>query len=78
MSEYGGLRKHQNNQHALAVPPRTECAAAQVSGGGIKNAHTRYHTPPMEERRKKRKKKLRCINPKVIYGRVDEFILTSA
>ena len=36
MSEFGGLWKHVNNQHAL-VPPKMEC------GGGIKKrSHTRY------------------------------------
>ena len=39
MSEFGGLWKHKNNQHAL-VPPKTECGCP--SGGGIKNGHIRY------------------------------------
>ena len=39
MSEYGGLWKHKNNQHAL-VPPKTECGCS--SGGGIKNCHILY------------------------------------
>ena len=39
MSEFGGLWKHGNTQHAL-VPPKTECGCP--SGGGIKNGHTRY------------------------------------
>ena len=39
MSEFGGLWKHEHNQHAL-VPPKTECGCP--SGGGIKNGHIRY------------------------------------
>ena len=39
MSEFGGLWKHENNQHAL-VPPKTECGCP--SAGGIKNGHIRY------------------------------------
>ena len=39
MSEFGGLWKHANNQHAL-VPPKTECGCP--SGEGIKNGHLRY------------------------------------
>ena len=39
MSEFGGLWKHENNQHAL-VPPKTECGCP--SGGGIKHGHIRY------------------------------------
>ena len=50
MSEFGGLWKHKNNQHAL-VPPKKECGCP--SGGGMKTAT--YATPPMEERRKKEK-----------------------
>ena len=49
MSEFGGLWKQENNQHAL-VPPKTECGCP--SGEGMKNSRIRY-TPPMEERRKK-------------------------
>ena len=36
MSEFGGLWKHENNQHA----PKTECGCP--SGGGIKTGHIRY------------------------------------
>ena len=39
MSEFGGLWKHENDQHAL-VPPKTECD--RPSGGGIKHGHVRY------------------------------------
>ena len=39
MSEFDGLWKHENNQHAL-VPPKTECGCP--SGGGIKKGHIRY------------------------------------
>ena len=39
MSEYGGLWKQKNNQHAV-VPPETECG--WPSGGWIKNGHIRY------------------------------------
>ena len=39
MSEFGGLWKHENNQHTL-VHPKTECGCP--SGGGIKNGHIRY------------------------------------
>ena len=39
ISEFGGLWKHENNQHAL-VPPKKECGCQ--SGGGIKNGHIRY------------------------------------
>ena len=46
MSEFGGLWKHENNQHTL-VPPKTECACPAVT----------YATPPMKERRKKQIKK---------------------
>ena len=55
MSEFGGLRKHENNQHAL-VSLKTECGCP--SGGGIKKSCA---TPPMEERRKKNPQKLRPI-----------------
>ena len=50
MSEFGGLWKHENNQHALVLT-KMECDCP--SGGGIKKqSHT---LPPlMEERRKKR------------------------
>ena len=51
MSEFGGLWKHENNQHAL-VPPKTECGCP--NGGGIKTIT--YATPPMEERGKKQHK----------------------
>ena len=36
MSEFGGLWKHKNNQHA-PVPPNTECGCP--SDGVIKNGH---------------------------------------
>ena len=49
MSKFGGLRKHENNQHAL-VPPKTGCGCP--SGEEFKK---RSHTlpPPMETRRNK-------------------------
>ena len=50
MSEYGGLWKNENNQHAI-VPPKTECGYTQVAE---KLKTVTYATPPpMEERRKK-------------------------
>ena len=36
---FGGLWKHENNQHAL-VPLKMECGCP--SGGGIKKDHIRY------------------------------------
>ena len=45
MSEFGGLWKYENNQHAL-VPLKMESNVAAQNGGVIKNGH-------MEERRKK-------------------------
>ena len=39
MWEFGGLWKHEHNQHALVLP-KTECGCP--SGGGLKNAHIRY------------------------------------
>ena len=58
MSEFGGLWKHENNQHAL-VPPKTERGCP--SGGGMKNGHIRYcsygGTP------KERKKEVTCFEP---------------
>ena len=51
MSDFGGLWKHDNTQHAL-VPPKTECGCP--SGGGIKNGHIRY--PSYEGTQKERKK----------------------
>ena len=39
MSEFGGLWKHKNIQHAL-VSQKTECGFP--SGGGINNGHIRY------------------------------------
>ena len=57
MSEFGGLRKQENNQHAL-VPPKTKCGCP--SGGRIKNGHIRRYPSYMEERgEKKRKEKPR-------------------
>ena len=47
MSEFGGLWKHEHNQHAL-VPPRRNVAAQVVEE--LKTVT--YLTPPMEERRK--------------------------
>ena len=38
MSEFGGLWKHEINQHAL-VPPKTECGCP--SGGGTKKGQIR-------------------------------------
>ena len=38
VTEFGGLWKHKNNQHAL-LPPKTECGCP--SGGGIQNGHIR-------------------------------------
>ena len=39
MSEFGGLWKHENDQHAL-VPPKMKCGCP--SGGGIKTGQIRY------------------------------------
>ena len=39
MLEFGGLWKHENNQHALVLP-KTECGCP--SAGGIENGHIRY------------------------------------
>ena len=64
MSEFSGLWKHENNQHAL-VPLKTECGCP--SGRGIKNGHIRY--PSMEERRKKMKKN----DVKTFWGSLDWF-----
>ena len=51
MSEFDGLWKHGNNQHALA-PPKTEYGCP--SGGGIKNGHIHY--PSYGGMQKERKK----------------------
>ena len=51
MSEFGGLWKHKNNQHAL-VPPKTECGCP--SGRGIKNGFIHY--PSYGGTQKERKK----------------------
>ena len=40
MSEFCGLWKFENNQHAL-VPPKTECGLPKWRSG-IKNGHIRY------------------------------------
>ena len=53
MSEFGGLWKYENNQHAL-VSPKTECGCP--SGGGIKNDHIGY--PSYGGTQKLRKKEL--------------------
>ena len=53
MSQFDGLWKHENNQHAL-VPLKTECGCP--SGGGIKNGHI-YATSSYGGTQKKRKKK---------------------
>ena len=50
MSELGGLRKHENNQHALVLS-KTECG--YPSGRGINNSHVRY--PSNGGMQKKRK-----------------------
>ena len=49
MSEFGGLWKHENNQHAS---PKTDCGC--LSGGGIKTVT--YATPTMEGTQKNKKK----------------------
>ena len=49
MLEFGGLWKHENNQHAL-VPPKTECG---FPSGAEELKTVTYATPPREERRKK-------------------------
>ena len=46
MSGFGGLWKHENNQHAL-VPPNVVAQVAEE----LKTVT--YATPPMEEHRKK-------------------------
>ena len=53
MPEFGGLVKHENNQHAL-VPPETECGCP--SGGEIKNSHIRYPSYGGTQKKKKKKK----------------------
>ena len=56
MSEFGGLKKHENNQYALVgQPPKTECGCP--SGGGIENGHIRYpsYGGTQEEKKKGRK-----------------------
>ena len=60
MSEFGGLRKHENNQHAL-VPPKTECGCP--SGGGIRNGRIRYpsYGATQKERKKERKNTEPCF-----------------
>ena len=50
MSEFSGLWKHRNNQHAL-VPLKTEYVAAQVVE---ELKMVAYAAPPMEERRSRR------------------------
>ena len=50
MSEFGGLWKHENNQHAL-VPLKTECGCP--SGGGMKNGHIPLLWRNAEKRKKK-------------------------
>ena len=58
MSEFGGLWKHENNQHALY--PRRRNVAAQVDGG-IKNGHIRY--PSYRGTQKKREKnRYNCLS----------------
>jgi hypothetical protein len=52
MSEFGGLWKQKNNQHAL-VPPKTECGCP--CGGGIKNGHIRYPSYGGTQKKKKRR-----------------------
>ena len=51
MSEFGGLWKHKNLQHAF-VPPKMDCGCP--SGGGVKNGHIRY--PSYGGMQKKKKK----------------------
>ena len=53
MSEFGGLWKHENNQHPF-VPPKTECGCP--SGGGINNGHISYPLLWRNVERKKEKK----------------------
>ena len=52
MSEFGGLWKHENNQHAL-VPLKTECAAQEVEE--LKTVT--YATPLLWRNAGKKKKK---------------------
>ena len=57
MLEFGGLWKHENNQHAL-VPPKTECNVAAQEAGELKTVT--YATPSnvgTQKERKKEKKK---------------------
>ena len=63
MSEFGGLWKHENNQHAL-VPLKTECGCP--SGGGINKGDIRY--PHMEERRKKSGEKKEWVHFQLGYN----------
>ena len=53
MSEFDGLWKHENNQHAF-VPPKTN-VAAQVAPEEFKNGHPSYGGT-----QKKREKKRSC------------------
>ena len=46
MSEFGGLWKHENNQHALA-PPKDGMRLPRPSGGGIKKRSHTYATVPL-------------------------------
>ena len=59
MSEFRGLWKHENNQHAHDLYPRRWNVAAQVAEE--LNTVT-YATPPVEERRKKKEKRLDWAN----------------
>ena len=56
MSEFGGLRKHENNQH-VRVPPKTECGCPN---GGIKNGYIRY---PSYGGTQKKKENKGCTHP---------------
>ena len=54
MSEFGGSRKQENNQHAL-VPPKAKCGCP--SGAGIKNGHIRYASYGGTQKKRGKKKK---------------------
>ena len=52
MSEFGGLWKHENNQHEL-VPPKMEYGSP--SGGGIKNGYMHYPSYGGTQRERERR-----------------------
>ena len=55
MSELRGLRKHENNQHALVPAPEDGMWLHAQVAEELKTVTCVYATPPMEERRKRNK-----------------------